>query len=646
MTRRLHLDDLTRFVAVSDPQISPELDKVAYVTVRADRERDDYESTVWIVDRFDGRPVRFLSGGKDRHPRWSPDGRQILFLSDRGLKEGEKGVGLWVFPVYGGEPRMVVRMEKGIADPRWSSDDGRVFFVSGVGEEDEEVRVIDSIPIWFNAEGFTYYVRKQLHVVDVASGVVTQLTNGETSIITAAPSNKGDRVAYAVVADELNPGITDLFVLDLATGERNKIASGFAIASLCWSPDDGQVAFLGNDRSRGNPTHSCVWIVPSDGGAPENLTAGLDRGSSRRHYHDLRSPYAGMPVPVWDDGHIYFPVSEGGTFNLYSVDPESTEIEPVLEGEFSLEEFSVRDSVVAYTRVRTTDPAEIWVRDGDGERRLTNFNDYLVSEIGLSGAEAFEFEASDGARVEGWVLKPFGFEESGRYPAIVDIHGGPRSKYGDSLMFEHQLYAAGGYGVVYANIRGSDGYDQEFADIRGNYELSYQDLMEAVEYVLGIFEWIDPERLGVTGLSYGGFMTNWVVTHTDRFGAAISQNGICSWPSFFGTSDIGFHFTPDQVGGDPWTNEEGYREKSPITHAGEVSTPIMFVHSYNDYRCWIDQSILFYTALKYLGKEARLVFFMEGSHVFRSLAKPSIRRRRLEQMLGWFDDHLKAGGSG
>jgi dipeptidyl aminopeptidase/acylaminoacyl peptidase len=352
-----------------------------------------------------------------------------------------------------------------------------------------------------------------------------------------------------------------------------------------------------------------------------------------------------MPVPAWDDGHIYFPVSEGGSFNLFRVDPESTEIEPVLEGDFSLEEFSVRDGAVAYTRVRTTDPTEVWIRDGDGERRLTNFNDYLVSELNMSGAEAFEFEASDGVKVEGWVLKPYGFEETEKYPAIVDIHGGPRSKYGDSLMFEHQLYAANGYGVVYANIRGSDGYDQEFADIRGNYELSYRDLMEAVDHVLEAFAWIDPDRLGVTGLSYGGFMTNWVVTHTDRFKAAISQNGICSWPSFFGTSDIGFHFTPDQVGGDPWTNEDGYREKSPITYAQEVSTPIMFVHSYNDYRCWIDQSILFYTALKYLGKEARFVLFMEGSHVFRSLAKPSIRKKRLRHMLQWFDDHLKSSAN-
>ncbi|UCH56683.1 MAG: PD40 domain-containing protein, partial [Candidatus Bathyarchaeota archaeon] len=261
MVRKLQIDDLAGFVAVSDPQISPSLDKVAFVTVRADKERDDYESIIWVVNKSDGRPVRFLSGGKDRHPRWSPEGRQLLFVSDRGLKEGEKGAGLWVSPVYGGEPRLIVRIEKGIGDPRWSADGGKVFFVSGVGEEDEEVRVIDSIPIWFDAMGFTYHRRMQLHSVDVASGVVTQLTEGETSVVTAAPSNKGDKIAYAVVADELNPGIVDLFVLDLETGESSEVASGFVIASICWSPDDEYVAFLGNDRSRGYPTHMCVWTV-------------------------------------------------------------------------------------------------------------------------------------------------------------------------------------------------------------------------------------------------------------------------------------------------------------------------------------------------------------------------------------------------
>jgi dipeptidyl aminopeptidase/acylaminoacyl peptidase len=209
-------------------------------------------------------------------------------------------------------------------------------------------------------------------------------------------------------------------------------------------------------------------------------------------------------------------------------------------------------------------------------------------------------------------------------------------------MFEHQLYAASGYAVLYFNPRGSDGYTEEFADIRGRYGTrDYRDIMEAVDHALERYGFIDRDRLGVTGLSYGGFMTNWIVTQTDRFRAAISQNGISHWPSFYGTSDIGFYFSPDQVDGDPWTSWELYREKSPLTHARGVSTPVLFVHSHEDYRCWIDQSIIFFTALKHLGVEARLVLFMEGAHAFRSSAKPSIRKKRYEHMLDWFDGHLK-----
>jgi len=642
LARRLELDDLTRFVAVSDPQLAPGLDKIAFVAVRADEKRDDYEAAIWIVDRLDGEPVSFLSGGKDRHPRWSPDGRQLLFLSNRGLREGEKGVGLWVVPVGGGEPRPVVRMEGGIEQPQWGPDGGKVFFLSSVGKADEEVRVIDRIPIWFNAAGFTYHRRKHLHMVDVASGTVTRLTQGEMNVVCAAPSNGGKKIAYAASTDELDPRRMEVYVYDLDSGEHVRLAEGFSVESLCWAPDDSHLAFLGSDLSKGYATHTGVWVFPARGGEAESLTANLDRGCSRRAYYDLRSPFAGIPTPIWDGDHIYFPVSDGGRFNLYRVCLRDREIDPVVAGDFSLEEFSVREGVVAYTRVTGTEPAEVWVRDEKGERRLTGLNDELLSRLRLRLPEPFAFEASDGERIEGWILRPHGLREGERYPAILDVHGGPKSKFGCSFMFEHQLYAAEGYAVIYVNPRGSDGYSQEFADIRGIYGTrDYRDLMEAVDHAVASYGFIDPDRLGVTGLSYGGFMTNWIVTQTDRFRAAVSQNGISCWTSFYGTSDIGFHFAPDQIGGDPWSNEEGYREKSPLTYAPRVSTPILFIHSYEDYRCWIDQSIIFYTALKHLGKEARFALFMEGSHVFRSLARPSIRKKRLEQMLDWFDTHLK-----
>jgi dipeptidyl aminopeptidase/acylaminoacyl peptidase len=642
MIRRLELDDLTRFVSVSNPQLSPDLNKVAFVVSSADEKLDDFKSTIWIINRSNGRPLRFLSGWKDRHPRWSPDGQQLFFISDRGLEKGEKGSGLWISPINGGEPRLVLRMEMGIEEPQWSMDGSKVFFISGVGEDERDVRVINRIPIWFNAAGYTYYRRKHLHVVDVVSGVVTRLTEGEMNVVCASPSNSGRAIAYTASTDDLDPRRVSVYIYNIHSDEHVALVDGYYVESICWAPDDSRLSFLGNDLSRGYATHNTVWILPINGGAAQNITKDLDKGCSRRAYYDIRSPFAGIPAPIWDGDHIYFPVSDGGRFNLFRVGIEDGNTEPVVAGDFSLEEFSVRDGVIAYTRVTGTEPAEVWVRDEEGERRITGFNDDLLSRLNLSEPERFGFEASDGQGVDGWILKPYGLKEGEKRSTILDIHGGPMSKFGDSFMFEHQLYAAEGYAVIYLNPRGSDGYDQEFADIRGIYGTKdYRDIMEAVDHVVTTFSFIDPERLGVTGLSYGGFMTNWIMTQTDRFSAAISQNGISHWPSFYGTSDIGFHFTPDQIGDKLWSNEEDYRDKSPLTYAPKVTTPIMFIHSYEDYRCWIDQSIIFYTALKHLGKETQLVLFMEGSHVFRSLARPSIRKKRYEHMIEWFDTHLK-----
>ena len=314
----------------------------------------------------------------------------------------------------------------------------------------------------------------------------------------------------------------------------------------------------------------------------------------------------------------------------------------MVKGQYSIEEYSVKAEIVAFTRVNVDKPAELYVKD-TSERKISSLNQKIMDEVQLQSFEQFSFTQKDGALVEGWMLKPVDWVEGETYPAVLDIHGGPKSKFGDSMMFEHQLYASNGYAVLYLNIRGSGGYSQEFGDIRGEWGIwDYEDLIAGVKHALSVYPWIDKERLGITGLSYGGFMTNWVITHNDMFKTAISQNSISSWTAFFGTSDIGFHFTPEQIGGNPWSNLDTYIDKSPITYANRVDTPVLFVHSWNDYRCWIDQSIEFYTALKYLGKEAELAMFMEGPHTFRSVSKLSLRKRRYQLMLDWFDKYLKS----
>ena len=644
LLRPLELKDLARFVSLTDPQLSPDKTRIAFVAIRPDEKRDSYDSSIWVIDRVSGEPRAYLSGGSDVWPRWSPDGRYLLFLSKRTMKESEKGNELWLTSFDGGEPRRILRLTGGIEAPRWMANGSRIVFLSAVGEEEEGVRIVRRIPLWSNGAGFSYHARKHMHIVDVNSGIVKQLTTGDMNLVYASPSNLDNRVAYVAATNDLNPMITDLFVMDVDTGEAEKLTKGnLSIGPVAWSPDDKHLAFRGHNLRRGFATHATIWTIPTKGGEPTDLTAKLDRGCARSIYYDLRGPFTYLlaPAPIWSKDYVYFTVLDSGRYNLYGVDTKNGSIEPVVAGNFVVDDFSVKDSVVTYLKVTDTAPAEVWVKDEHGDRKVTHINEALLYELKLSSPEHFQYQSSDGRNIDGWVLKPEASREDETFPAILDVHGGPKSVFGYSFMFEHHFFASKGFAVIYLNPRGSDGYSEEFADIREAYgERDFKDVMEGLDYALSKFKFIDPNRLGVTGLSYGGFMTNWIVTHSDRFKAAVSQNGISDWTAMFGTTDIGFYFSPDQIGGDPWTNHEAYHSKSPLSYASKVKTPLMFIHSSEDFRCWIDQSITFFTALKYLGKEAELVLFDKGEHTFRSTAKPSFRMKRLEHMLRWFTKYL------
>ena len=636
--RGLMIDDLESFKMIARPRLSPRSDKILYLVTIPDGE--EYRTTLNIIDRKTGENLWSLNDGDPTNPEWAPFGDKLLFTSKKGMEKDEKGTGLWVAKI-GEEPMQLAKFSGGVSQPCWSNDGGSILFVSGVGEDDPDVKVIDDIPIWFNGEGWTYYKTKHLHMYKIATGEISAVSDGDMDVQCYAISHDSSKIAYCQSANRLRPGESDLIIYDTRSGERDRILSSYMINSLLWSPDDTKIAFMGHDGSRGYPTHVGVHIMDAKGGPVRNLTGKLDRGSSRRHYYDIRSMYAGNPDPIWDCEYIYFPVSDSDRYELHRLDPETEIITPVLKGQYSIEEFSVKAGFVAYTRVNVDKPAELWVKDS-AERQVSHLNKQVIEEVKLQPAERFSFTQKDGALVEGWILKPTEWVEEENYPAVLDIHGGPKSKFGDSMMYEHQLYASHGYAVLYLNIRGSGGYSQEFGDIRGEWGIwDYEDLISGVKHALELYPWIDKDRLGITGLSYGGFMTNWVITHNDMFKTAISQNSISSWTAFFGTSDIGFHFTPEQIGGNPWSNLDTYIDKSPITYANRVDTPVLFVHSWNDYRCWIDQSIEFYTALKYLGKETELALFMEGPHTFRSVARLSLRKRRYQLLLDWFDKYLK-----
>ena len=277
------------------------------------------------------------------------------------------------------------------------------------------------------------------------------------------------------------------------------------------------------------------------------------------------------------------------------------------------------------------------------ETQITNFNSEWLKTHAISYPEHFVFKNRDGVELDGFIIKPVDYDPSKKYPAILDIHGGPKIVYGDIIYHEMQLWASSGYFVFFTNPRGSDGKGTEFANIVGERYMNwdYNDVMDFTDKVLEMYPQIDQNKLGVTGGSYGGLMTNWIVGHTDRFKAAVTQRSITNFISKCLTTDIGYYHNLNQMGTDPWTNHETFWDKSPLKYADKVKTPLLFLHSDQDYRCYMADALQMFTALKMFGVDTRLCLFHGESHGLSRGGKPKNRIKRLEEITGWFDKYLK-----
>ncbi|HZQ59519.1 MAG TPA: S9 family peptidase, partial [Acidimicrobiales bacterium] len=474
-------------------------------------------------------------------------------------------------------------------------------------------------------------------------------------------SPDGQWLAFCASRDDdwdLQP-FADLFVVaahgDAAEPVRltRARANGFAYAQPSWSPAGGQLAFVLR-HSRRFPFVSQIGVLEvvlevdgATAGAERLLTAGLDRSCA---------PALSAPrEPVWDDGHVWFQVADGPRLSLWRADASgATGPEPVVGGERAITAFDVGRGVVAFSASTRTVPSELHVSDvaGRGERQVSSVGASLASGVRMATAERFVAPSSGGAEVEAWVMRPEPFDPGRRYPVLLNIHGGPFSVYSAGFLDEFQYQAGAGYVVLFANPRGSDGYGQAWGDaIRGRDcadapghgwgSVDYDDVMAVVDEALRRFDFIDPARLGVLGGSYGGFLTSWIVGHTDRFAAACSERAVNNQLSMVGTSDIGFAFQAGYVGVSHLEAPEVYVRTSPITYVEQMHTPLLIIHSDNDLRCPAEQAEQLFVALRSLRRDVELVRFPGEGHELSRSGSPRHRVERGEIILEFFDRHLR-----
>jgi dipeptidyl aminopeptidase/acylaminoacyl peptidase len=697
--------DILRIATVSDPQISPNGDWVVYTV--STTEGDQNLSTLWLVragERLSAipptsrqpeqrrnwdlprNPARQLlpPGWSAANPRWSPDGRNIAFLSTH---EGQHGI--WVTSPDRRIPRFVAAVRDtnffityAGESMAWSPDSKLIAFISATEELDrdspdsasknDDPRVIDRIQ-YKSRTSFSDRLRTHVWLTEVDQPQPRQLTSGPFYDHALSFSPKGDEIAF-ISNHELDPDAnnnSDIFATNLQGQVRQITQTAGCEYEPSWSPDGKWIAYTATKRdvttidSVAEDTH--VWVIDAAGGGSRELTSALDRRA--------RSPRWSS-----DNRNIFFLAGDRGQTLIYGVRiesgftrtlfdrlvPESNQIAaltvqaypfqatgftaaPLAVSNLSNEGISV--ITIAFTVSDPNHPTELWIAHPGTSpgrasseitavgQRLSSHNDFPARASSLVEPQEITFKSLDGTTIQGWLMKPIGWREDRKYPMILSIHGGPHGMYGYAFNPTFQVYAARGYGVLYLNPRGSSGYGQKFSD--GTIDEwgggDYRDLMAGVDEALRRYSWIDANRLGVTGGSYGGFMTNWIITQTPRFKAAVSAASVSNLISFYSTS-LYQDLVHAEFSSFPWDNYDLLWQWSPLRYIRQASTPTLFIHGEQDNDVHITQAEEMYMGLRRRGVETVLIRYPREGH---GLREPKHRVDALERTLAWFDRYLK-----
>ena len=607
--------DYYDLVSVGDVAVSPEGDLVAFTVTRILEEENRRLREVWMQALENGRPAgdpyRFTAPTWDSFaPRWSPDGALLSFTSQRGDEDNST----WFVRVSGpgGE---AFRIEGVRGAPVWSADGEWIAYLA-LAEDTES----DEREGWIAPDALS----NTLDPERFDGRVVTSTRYKTDGTITLRPH-------FSVNESD------DLYLVSAEGGlPRRLTALPFDKSDVRWSPDGRTLYFSGdqnqNDESNNEELTRDIWAVRVTDGSVTNLTEGWDLEPG---------------APQWsaDGTAILFSTSVSGNRHLFRVAAAAGPVIQVTEGDRQLTSVSLSDRghIMAYAATDAVSPLELYVARGDGtaERRATEFNEGWMDRVSLVPPERLTWMVGDSVEVEGWVIKPVGYTPGGRYPLILKIHGGPHSAYGNTFFPTFHVLSSAGFLVLYSNPRGSSGYGHEFKyATRGQWGVrDSEDYLSGVDAALAQYPEADSTRLGVSGGSYGGFMTNWLTATTDRFHAAVTSRSIVNWESWWGSSDAQA-LTEYEFFGAPWERRNLYRRLSPISYVENVTAPTLIIHSENDYRTPIGDAEQWFMALKNLGVPVEMVRYPRSSHGLSRTGEPWLIVDRLERIRSWFEHWL------
>ncbi|RLE91055.1 MAG: S9 family peptidase [Thermoprotei archaeon] len=597
----------TLFAYPSDVRVSSR-GEIAYVLTKANLESNKYENTIVIENPSEGTR-KYVEDAT--MPRFSPSGLKMTYTR---ADEKEKKTTLYLLDLRSMSSRKIGEF-KFLRSVEWCSDDRRLLIVGFKRRGDDDLIFEDDTPAWFDRLGFFDGEKVKIQVYDTEAEAL--LEEFDVPRFTSAIWH-GDKIVYSQPRKENPLMLRDIYLYE--DGKTEKLLENVGVEAVDSNGKD--ILFVGRPERKYLSQHRYLYLYREGELKPLTEELGLSTYDAKL-----------------DGNDVYFSFLEAGKVPLARV--WNKKIERLVDEKAWVTSFDVENGKAALIMMSDTSPGEVYAWDGS-LKQLTSYNEKILAKLKVRRHRHFKYKSFDGTEIEGWYIKPD--VEEGKAPVVVFVHGGPKGMYGYRFDYMAQLLADRGFYILFTNPRGSNGYSEEFAlKVLNRTGLEdFKDIMEGLRWLLENEPQADGDRVGITGISYGGFMTNWAVTQTDAFKAAVSENGISYWLTSYAFSDIGLWFDKEVIGDDPLRNEN-YRKLSPLFYAENVKTPILLIHSLEDYRCPLDQSLMFYHVLKDLGKEAYIAIFKQGAHGHSITGKPRHRMKRYKLIAEFFERKLVKG---
>ncbi|GCF11481.1 S9 family peptidase [Dictyobacter arantiisoli] len=646
----MDIEDLAALKVASDPQISPDGSLIVYTILECDADENMTHSSIWLVESAGGKTVvpRQLSAGTyhDTQPRWSPDGQSLAFLSDRsGMPQ------LYVLTLNGGEARQISSLAQGVTDYAWHPDGQKLLAHSAWKPQDDQRKdpverlttVCTRLGTQSDGAGDHHGRHQQLWLMPLYDGKALRLTSEPVDLLHSCWSPDGQEIVFCAnrrADPDLSVSLA-LWILTLSTGQMRRLTPEEGLAQKpAWSPDGRLIAYL-YTPDQTEASNVVPHVVEARGGTPRPAVPAASELTCQAWIIDeLRAEYLACPQWYPDSQALLVPAQERGQLHLYRLDLAQQTSERLTNGNgrYITPQLSKNGEAIALVRADWFTPGDIWCMDAVGQhaRKLTRVNDALLQSHRLMRPRRVRWQSFDGLEIEGWLYLPQLCEQE-RAPLILAPHGGPSLAWGESYVHEFQVLAGRGYAVLAPNPRGSAGYGEDFCrrvlnDWGGD---DWRDLQAGLEHVIAT-EAIDGERLGISGLSYGGYMTNWALTRTTRFKAAVSRNGISSIPTAAALSDQSIWF--NLVMGE----SARAQQRSALTFVDAIQTPLLLLHAQDDLRCPFSESQQLFVALRKRKRIVELVGYHGTSHLmdWPAVGTPLQRIDRLRRTIQWYEHYL------